>query len=194
MTGTPADMDEASKQRMKKFIALGVRPTGHLPVAEYKSIFMRHYFQSRAILEQCEKVWRMMMMMCPNCEETNTAAHITAHPLLVQVDSNMSSVFGTLVHLSCHGCGFEEYYPAKDVRLYAEPHAKTATEIMQQRRNLLASEDYESIYESIVKRHFSQIGNALAQATDYSQPPSPFAEGSENGRSIYERAKKKLGL
>lgn len=110
MSSTPAE-DEASKKRMERFHALAVLPTPpSMNFTEYAMQFTRRWFVNLKVLDEVERSLRVMM--CHNCMEKALGTdRIGAFPFFVVIEQDELRVFPALAHVSCHGCGFEEYYP-----------------------------------------------------------------------------------
>lgn len=107
----PSDpIDEASRKRMEKFHALQVKPTpDHMAYEAYQQLRKRHWFKNKNILEQCERIMRIML--CHSCMREEPHGAISASRFIVAKEKDELQVFEALIHLTCHECGFEEYYP-----------------------------------------------------------------------------------
>lgn len=107
-----AQEKEASEKRMKRFHSIPVKATPEaMTMQEYDRYIAGRYFKNRTVMDQVEKA--VKMMMCHACLRENSDGSIRAYPFFVAIENDELHVFDALAHLTCHHCGFEEFYPTK---------------------------------------------------------------------------------
>lgn len=139
------DEEKTARLRQERFERIGVAAApDSMPVERYTKEYRgRMWFVTREVMQQTEEVLRVAH--CWKCEEFNEAQHrIVATRFFVRFEDDPMQNYPALAHLSCHRCGFEEYYPLRH-----DPRRNVAAMEAEKLRQTMAQKQEAAVYAAV---------------------------------------------
>jgi predicted nucleic-acid-binding Zn-ribbon protein len=105
--------ERAARLRQERFERIqvhGVPPS--MDNKDYNRMYRgRTRCHNRIVMKQVEEA--IHCMFCPKCVKDEEQGGISASRFYVVFEKDELGVFPSLAHLTCHNCGFEEFYPMR---------------------------------------------------------------------------------
>lgn len=173
------DDERAARRRQERFERVGIAEApAYMPEDRYKSEYLgRTWFMRRDVMLQAEECLRICH--CWKCEVVTAGDRVEATRFFVRFEDDPLQNYPALAHLTCHRCGYEEYYPLRmDPRKQRDAQAANTYQetLMRQRA---AEEKMKVLHD----QHQEMVARLAASAAKKLGIPSNMLESEAEAMS-----------